>query len=63
MKKYLYGFKNINTKLFRPSYRTIQATTKTACFRTKKNAEKALAIQPYKNCYFICEMVCCEDLK
>jgi len=61
--KYFYGFKNKNTGLFKPSYRTIRYKTKTACFKTEHNAVKALEYQKDKDKYFVAKMIRVEENK
>jgi len=57
MKKYLYGFKNKKTGLFKSWYNTSPWNTKMPCFKRKGNAEKALKAQEYKDDYIVTEMV------
>jgi hypothetical protein len=51
--KYFYGFRNIETGLFMASYRTIRYKTKTACFKTERNAIEALQYQRNKHEYIV----------
>jgi hypothetical protein len=55
--KYLYGFKHVETGLFKDSYRTIRGKVKTACFRTIGNATKALSMQNFANKFDVSRMV------
>ncbi len=61
MRKFLYGFKNKETGLFAHTYRTVRYKQKTACFKTSKNAAKALKMQPYKDDYIVSDMVEVEE--
>ena len=61
METYLWGFRNKATCYFKATYKTIQGKTKTACFRNKKNAETALALQPDKSLYTVSEIAIREE--
>ncbi len=61
-RKFLYGFANPNTGLFVASYYTIQGKCKSACFKTRANAEKLLEVQKYRDHYEVRSMVRVEDV-
>ena len=55
--KYFYGFRNVETGLFKSDYRTVRYKRKTACFKTRHNAESALKMQTDKDKYQVAEMI------
>ena len=56
-RKFLYGFKNKKTGLFKSDYKTIRYKTKNACFKTYHNAEKSLQYQKNKEDYIVSRIV------